>query len=330
MIRLIASCLVLLACLAAWGCGDDAGSREGEGSTDASRLFVTLSEAEAVIEEGALAVVRTGGDADVGGVDGEPDLDEALLVDTARYATQSGREFDLFVFATPAAARRGAAVVINLDERESGIRVANVVTVFPRPFNEVGAYRAVARALRRLQMGCDPGGKGSARLRRICADDQGAVPPPGEGVDRDEAQDEEDPVVVGGLHYDPQIARRLNPKIAPDRAMLSGRTPPPGQVWFGVFVRVCNRSERVHTSSDRLTLVDAFGQRTRPSDVLAPSNAFAYKSRAIKPGECLPQAGSVAERSGDGLLVLFAAAPDVLGDPPIGLEVDDELVILDL
>lgn len=29
-------------------------------------------------------------------------------------------------------------------------------------------------------------------------------------------------------------------------------------------------------------------------------------------------------------MVLFAAAPDLLSDPPIGLEVDDELVSLDL
>ncbi len=149
--------------------------------------------------------------------------------------------------------------------------------MFPRPFNEVDAYRAVARALRRLRIACDPGGKGDARLRRICTDDKEAVPPPGEGVDRDEAQDEKAPIVVGGLHYDPQIARRLNPKIALDKAMLSGRTPPPGKVWFGVFVRVCNRSEQVRTSSDRLALVDAFGQRTQPSDLLAPINAFALQ-----------------------------------------------------
>jgi hypothetical protein len=88
MVRSRVSRLVLVACVAVVGCGDDADSPEREGSSpDSSRLFVSLSEAEAVIEdEGALAVVRTGG-ADVGGVDGEPDLDDALLADAACYAT---------------------------------------------------------------------------------------------------------------------------------------------------------------------------------------------------------------------------------------------------
>lgn len=39
------------------GCGGEADSREGAGSSRGSGLFVSLSEAEAVIEEGALTVV---------------------------------------------------------------------------------------------------------------------------------------------------------------------------------------------------------------------------------------------------------------------------------
>ena len=222
MRRALESCLLLVACVAAVGCGDDADGADGARD---DRLFVSLAEAESVIEEGAVAVVRTGGDADVGGVDGEPDLDRASLVDAARYESQSGREFALFVFASSAAARRGARAVIA--DQESAVRAANVIAVFPQPFEDIDAYAAVARALRRLQTACELGGTGDARLRRICAGQPVSVPPPAEGVDRLEAQDEEEAIVVGGLHYDVQIARRLNPRIAPDEAMLSGRAPPP-------------------------------------------------------------------------------------------------------
>lgn len=160
-------------------------------------------------------------------------------------------------------------------------------------------------------------------------DEPGAVPPPGEGVDRDEAQDHEEPIVVGGLHYDPLLARRLNPNIAPDEALVSGRAPPEGKIWFGVFLRVCNRGDRTRTPSERLALVDAFGRRTRPSGVLAAENPFAYRPSALQAGDCLPRPGSIAERN-DGALVLFAVSPELLEDRPVALEVDDERVVLDV
>ena len=96
---------------------------------------------------------------------------------------------------------------------------------------------------------------------------------------------------MGGLHYSALLARRLNPNIAPDKAMLSGRRPPEGKIWLGVFLRVCNRGERERTSSDRLALIDAFGARTRPSDALARDNLFAYRPMSLEPDECLPRPG---------------------------------------
>ena len=301
--------------------------RRGRGRQPGDRgdaeVLITLADARGVIER-AVAIVRAGGDADVGGVAGDPDL-EQTVVDSERYATQSGREFDVFSFGSRAAARSAARSVV--DDGESAIRAANVLAVFPTRYQSVDAYRAVAGAMRRLSVACEPGGEqGEPQLRRLCVTRAG-IPPPGEGVDRDEAQDEGEPVVVGGLHYDPLLARRLNPNIAPDKAMLSGRKPPEGKIWFGVFLRVCNRGERERTSSDRLALVDAFGARTRPSDALARDNLFAYRPMSLKPGECLPRPGSIAERT-DGALVLFAVEREFLQERPVALEVDDERVIL--
>ena len=326
MLRAIATSVLLVASVACAGCGgDDDGDPRPAGSEPMA--FVSLTEAESVIERGTLAVVRTGGDADVGGLDGEPDAAEALR-DAARYESQSGREFDLFVFATADAARRATSLVVDPEDGESGVRAANVLAVFPQAFADVDAYRAVARALRRLRVACDPSGGGDAELREICFGEPAAVPPPGEGVDRDEAQDEEEPIVVDGLHYDPLIARRLNPRIVPDKELVSGRAPPAGKVWFGVFLRVCNRGEQARTSSDELALVDAFGEQIEPYE-LPPENAFAYEPRSLAPGRCLPPKGSIAARR-DGALVLFAVAPDVLRDTPVALDVDGRRVILDV
>lgn len=328
MRRVLTCSLALIVSAVVVGCGDDADPAVAP-SGDAVP-FITVAEAESVIEEGRLAVVRTGGDADVGGVDADADIDVQAVVDRARYESQSGDEFDLVVFASETAARRAAPALVDRDDGESGVRAANAITVFPKPVDEVDAYRAVAGAMHRLAAACDAEGGGEPRLRRICfGPGRSPVPPAGEGVDRDEAQPEEKPIVVGGLHYDPLIARRLNPNIAPDEALVSGRTPPAGKIWFGVFLRVCNRSDEVRTASDRLALVDAFGDRVEPVDVLPSANPYAYEPRTLQPDHCIPRKGTVASR-GDGALVLFAVSDELLGDPPVALDVEGARVILDV
>ena len=319
---------MLMACLVAAGCGDDDARPTDAARPDGATPFVSLSEAEGVIEQGRIAVVRTGGSADVGGVDGEPDRAETAVVDGARYASQSGREFDLLIFRSASAARRASSSVVDVEDGESAIRAANVIAVFPERYNDVDAYRSVARALRRLAVACGPDEAGESELRRLCFGPDGTAPD-GEGVDRDEAQDEEEPIVVDGLRYDPLIARRLNPNIVPDKTFVSGRSPPTGKVWFGVFVRVCNRGEQERQASDRLALVDAFGGRTAPSGALESDNPFAYRPRSLKPGRCMPPPGSVAGRN-DGVLILFAVDSELLGDPPVALEVEERRVILDV
>lgn len=321
MRRLLTCTLALGACAFALGCGDDDPRMASPGPPDPTP-FITLTEAEDVIERGALAVVRTGG-ADI-----EPDVADAGLVDAARYESQSGREFDVLVFASQAAAQRASASVIDVDEGESGIRAVNVLTVFPARSSEVDAYRSVARAMRRLALACDRRVADDPPLRRACFG-PAAASPGGEGVDRSEAQDEEEPIVVDGLHYDPLIARRLNPDIALDRALVSGLEPPAHKIWFGVFLRVCNRGEQSRTSSDRLALVDAFGQRTKASDALPQDNPFVYKPSLLDAGRCLPREGSAAERT-DGALVLFAVSSKILSETPVALEVEDRRVILDV
>lgn len=56
--------LVLYACVVTVGCGDDS-ARPANVARDDAMAFITLAEAEGVIEKGALAMVRTGGDAEL-------------------------------------------------------------------------------------------------------------------------------------------------------------------------------------------------------------------------------------------------------------------------
>ncbi len=311
----VLAALVLVAFVG--GCGDDDGDDVARSPRGGSP-YLSLSEVQSVVERGELAVVLTGGgdDADL---EGAPPL-----VDSARLESQSGREFDLLVFRTELEATRAAQGVVDLDAGESGVRAANVVAVFPARFSEVDAFRAAAMAMRQLRIACTPGGAGEQRLRRLCFAGEGGVPPKGEGVDRDEAQAEERPVVVDGLRYDPLIARRLNPYVRPDSEILSGRQPSKGKSWFGVFLRVCNDSEQTRTPSGRLALVDAFGVRLGPSDALPASNPFVYSPRPLDPGDCLPAQGSVAERASDGALVLFEVPTDFLRNRPVAVEVAGE------
>jgi hypothetical protein len=156
------------------GCGDEDGTPQP--AAEEPTPYVSLSEAESVVEQG-LAVVRSGSGASVA------DDVEPAPVDHVRYATQAGPEFDLLVFATPAAARAAMASAQETDvlgEGGEAQRAANVVAVFSR--TPEGALRRASEELDRLSAACD-GAKGTdARLRDICFSGGGG--PPAGGADR--------------------------------------------------------------------------------------------------------------------------------------------------
>ena len=312
--RRLAVTLALLALgTAVAGCGEDEHDDDTRAQTERA-AHLTLEEARSVIERGELAVISTGRDT-------RPSLKDAGLTAAERYETQSGREFELLVFAEVRDAERARPAVAELEGAASVVRTANVLAVFPEDHAEVDAFAAAVRGLQRLRAACAPGGSGDERLQRLCFSGDGGVPPPGEGVDRDEAQEQERPVVVDGLHYDPALARRLNPNIRPDEALLSGRRASDGKRWFGVFLRVCNEGDTTRTAASRLALVNAFGDRVEPSDALPADNPFGYEPRPVEPDDCLPAEGAVADRVNDGALVPFEVTREFLTEFPLALEV---------
>ena len=299
------------------GCGEEESSSP---ANDEQQPYLSVAELQSVLEREGLALVRTGGGDDIGEREG--------LVQFVRYEDQSDRELELWVWRSPRIARQRLPALLAAAQEQHGenataIRAANAIVVFPARPSSVDAYRAAARAMSRLGAACIPGGDAEERLRRLCFGGD-PVPPAGEGVARDETEEEGDPIAVGGLHYDALLARILNPNITPDSELVSGRRPPEGKIWFGVFVRVCNEhGETTRTPTGRLALVDAFGARRAPHE-LPENNVFDYEPRPIEPEDCLPREGSVAAQVPEGALVLFAVSRDYLTNRPIALEVVGE------
>lgn len=186
----------------------------------------------------------------------------------------------------------------------------------------------------------------AAFLLLACGDDDGAqrefpnasrtagVPPPGEGVDEDEAAPTGASIHLDGLAYTPQITRQLNPHIKPDQALIGGRRAGRGRLWLAAFIRVCNEDDRVRVPSGRLALVGAFGQRIDPTE-LPPTNPFEYDPQPLHADRCLPEPGSVADRAIAGALLLFNIPVEFFSERPVALEVTSasgrrERVVVDL
>ena len=316
---------VLAAALLFVGCGDE---ERSAATVQEPSPFVSLSEAESVLE-GKLAVVRSGSGA-LTATEVQPPP-----VESARYSTQAGPEFEVLVFGSPAAARSALSSIRDTDAVERGgeaQQAANVVAVFLRQ-PDSGALQRASQELARLGAACEGAEGVDHALRRLCFDD-GAVPPEGEGADPDEAAPAGSTVTVDGLRYTPVLSRQLNPYSTPDSEMVGGRRPGRDRTFFGVFLRVCNEDAPITTPTDRLALVGAFGKRVRPVDLPA-TNPFAFSPKPLSQGRCIPAPGGVADRAAPGALVLFEVPIDFLGERPVALEIRDasgnsERVLLDL
>ena len=102
---------------------------------------------------------------------------------------------------------------------------------------------------------------------------------------------------LGGLQYQVQLSRQLNPADVTDRSFVQG-TPagaPPGaeDTWFGVFVRVKNDGDAPRQSTADFAIHDTQGNEYEPVP-LDDSNSFRYQPTELQPDAMLPTPGSVA------------------------------------
>ncbi len=104
---------------------------------------------------------------------------------------------------------------------------------------------------------------------------------------------------LGGLKYQVQLSRQLNPGDVQDQAFLRGlpavaeRPLGRDEVFFAVFLRVENDSERAHQASGEFVIEDTQERTYRPVP-LGPENVFRYLPLPVPPGALLPTPDSPA------------------------------------
>jgi hypothetical protein len=128
---------------------------------------------------------------------------------------------------------------------------------------------------------------------------------------------------LDGLEYNVFITRQLNPAVPPDGAYVTEEAPP-GEVLYGVFIQVCNRSDEIHRSVDRFMVRDNQENRFEPEE-LPEDNHFAYNPRELAPDECIPDAGTVAQLGPTaGSMLLFQLPLQNTENRPLELEIEGE------
>jgi hypothetical protein len=132
---------------------------------------------------------------------------------------------------------------------------------------------------------------------------------------------------VGGLKYQVQISRELNPTDNEDRGYLVGlpsgisTEPSPGEIWFAVFMRVQNDGDRAESATSDYTITDTQNNTFRPVP-LSGQNVFAYRPRTLQPGDLIPIPDSAAASDPiQGSLILFKLKTDDLQNRPLTLHI---------
>jgi hypothetical protein len=131
---------------------------------------------------------------------------------------------------------------------------------------------------------------------------------------------------LGGMKYQVQISRLLNPASIEDKYYLIGlpanqRQLPAGQEWFAVFMRVENDGEKAERAATDYTITDTQDTRFRPIQMSA-DNVFAYRGGVLQPKDVLPAPDSPAgQGSIQGALLLFKIPTRNLENRPLELSI---------
>jgi hypothetical protein len=128
-------------------------------------------------------------------------------------------------------------------------------------------------------------------------------------------------IPIGGVDYDVFITRQLNPDIVPDNAYYTGPDPGKDQTLYGVFLQACNHGDRPQQTAESFKVVDNQDNEFEPVE-LPEDNHFSYQPRRLRPRECIPEAGSVAQLGPTaGAMLLFKFPLDNTENRPLELEI---------
>ena len=149
----------------------------------------------------------------------------------------------------------------------------------------------------------------------------------GVGQKQSEAETEGIYVEVGGLKYQVQISRLLNPLLVADRNYFDGvagsdRQIQDDEVWFGVFLRAENEGDQPVRAASRFEIKDTQENVYLPVRY-TEDNPFAYKPDRVDGHELLPVPDSPGqERQPNGALLLFKLKRAALDNRPLELVID--------
>ncbi len=148
-------------------------------------------------------------------------------------------------------------------------------------------------------------------------------------------------VDVGGLQYQVQVSRFLNPKDIEDsyylRGLPAGTDLDPGKdaVWFAVFMRVKNQSGETLTPTKTFKVTDTEGNEFEPVMIDGKQNPFIYLPEPLEHAHVLPDANQPAGSGPvQGAMILFKIDAPSLQNRPLILTIgegeDKATVDLDL
>ena len=115
-------------------------------------------------------------------------------------------------------------------------------------------------------------------------------------------------IEIGGIDYEIGITRQLNLAITPDKAFYEGPPAKPGHALYGVFIEACNVAEEPLTTTSGFVVEDNQGTEFEPTE-LPEDNPFAYQATKLDPGDCVPEAGSVAQQGAQSASMLLFDFP---------------------
>jgi hypothetical protein len=132
-------------------------------------------------------------------------------------------------------------------------------------------------------------------------------------------------VDVGGLKYQVQMSRYINPALVEDRDYLVGlpestAEPAEDETWFGVWMRVQNVSDEPRRAADTWEIHDTQENIYRPIPVDTDVNPLVYEGGTIPPNTVWPLADSAAGQGPtQGQLLLFKLKTEALQNRPLEL-----------
>jgi hypothetical protein len=134
---------------------------------------------------------------------------------------------------------------------------------------------------------------------------------------------------VGPIAYQVQVSRILNPQDIEDRDYMQGvqGTLAADEVWFAVFVRGQNTSDKTQPAADNFEITDTLNNTFRPV-AIAKANPFAYKARPVAHGQLIPS-GSSAAGAGvvqQGAMLLFKVKLSSLSNRPLEFHIKSPTV----